>query len=67
MLCACDSGPTTDPLFRPAAGELIPIEIEGAARISRSIAAIYRQGRTLSPTAMSFLALIRSTYGGGAS
>lgn len=45
-----------------AAGELIPIEIEGAARISRSIAAIYRQGRTLSPTAMSFLALIRSTY-----
>ena len=45
-----------------AAGELVPIEIEGAPPISRGIAAIYRKDRTLSPAALNFLHLLRTTY-----
>ncbi len=46
-----------------AAGELTPIEIAGAAPISRSIAVIYRRSRTLSNAALAFLDLVKSRYG----
>ena len=48
-----------------ASGELVPIRIEGAEPISRSISVIYRRRRSMSDAALAFLELVKDAYGVG--